>query len=457
MLHIITALLILISLELTKICAHGEDDITYVNSIIEKLNNEKECLLPTYQEVDRLYDIFNGIDASKEAYKLTDDQKLIKETLLDRWPTFRKRVHSVDLIKAAKLRSFLCKIEAYQKAKTSHSVCTERKPLRDAKLVKYIFQDIVNGEDNDGEDNREQDDDSLSLIHRAKPSTSTERYQFDSTTKATILDTQFASSTIDSLYTEPPVTTPLCTTTRPVLEYTESPASTTPYSTQDSSIKELQDAGSTKAPLLISSTTTENPNSNKLYDDIYQRQSWLITNEPPYGYKSPKFIDIEVTGPESTTWKPDYWYDRTHERQTTFPPTNSDEPEFARVARYNPYEIPVIIMTTRSPNYYYDRLYEQRPTTTELPEPEENPYAIPISVRRPNYYDFPDSRSGWFDGFGAPIEFPTTTQKPDLNYWSRQQWPQQDSYYSSYGGGSHYPSKNYYQPPPGLSPYFWDG
>lgn len=108
-----------------------EDNFAFINKIISFLNNEKECQIPTYQEVDELQTVFTELEATHGPDKLmgmlSEDQKLIKDTLLDQWPSFQKRMTSAVVIRSAKLRSFLCKVEYYQRTKTGHSICTDVK------------------------------------------------------------------------------------------------------------------------------------------------------------------------------------------------------------------------------------------------------------------------------------------------------------------------------------------
>lgn len=104
-----------------------EENLTYINKILDLLNNKDECQLPSYADVDELQSRFNELElafGTSFLDRLTDDQKLVREKVLDQWDSFYKMLSSSAYIACAKKRSFLCKIEKYQKAKFGFSICT---------------------------------------------------------------------------------------------------------------------------------------------------------------------------------------------------------------------------------------------------------------------------------------------------------------------------------------------
>lgn len=107
-----------------------EENFYYINQVLDKLNNRDDCQLPTYAEIDELNASFEDLSAQfggreKLNSVLNDDQKLVQETVLDQWDSFQKRMTSGVVIRTAKKRSFLCKIEDYQKAKHGFSICVK--------------------------------------------------------------------------------------------------------------------------------------------------------------------------------------------------------------------------------------------------------------------------------------------------------------------------------------------
>lgn len=115
----------------TNVVAYTEEEnFDYINQILAKLNQKKECQLPTYEEIDELNASFKELDKKYENSEkldsiLNDDQKLVRKTLLDQWESFQRRMTSGIVIRTAKKRSFLCKIEEYQLAKYGFSICIE--------------------------------------------------------------------------------------------------------------------------------------------------------------------------------------------------------------------------------------------------------------------------------------------------------------------------------------------
>lgn len=115
----------------TNVVAYTEEEnFDYINQILAKLNQKKECQLPTYEEIDELNASFKELEKKYNNVEkldsiLNDDQKLVRKTLLDQWESFQKRMTSGIVIRTAKKRSFLCKIEEYQLAKYGFSICIE--------------------------------------------------------------------------------------------------------------------------------------------------------------------------------------------------------------------------------------------------------------------------------------------------------------------------------------------
>lgn len=94
------------------------------------MNNKNECQLPTYQEVDELQNAFKELQklyGPSFDSKLNKDQSLLHRTLLDQWDSFQKRMTSAVVIRSAKKRSFLCRVEEYQVGKYGISICTKTK------------------------------------------------------------------------------------------------------------------------------------------------------------------------------------------------------------------------------------------------------------------------------------------------------------------------------------------
>lgn len=99
----------------------------YINEILSKLNDNNACRLPSFAEVDELQECFRELEmqyGQDLESKLDHDQNLVRATLLDQWDSFQKRMNDAVVIRSAKKRAFLGKIEKYQKAKFGDSVCT---------------------------------------------------------------------------------------------------------------------------------------------------------------------------------------------------------------------------------------------------------------------------------------------------------------------------------------------
>lgn len=138
-------LTVLVLLDLAKhgVNAYSEaENFAYIRKILTKLNNNRECDLPTYEEVDELQKSFSELERTEGEHltdKLSADEKLVRQTLLDQWESFQKRMTSAVVIRSAKRRAFLCKVEEYQKAKFGSSICTQIAD-RDARIIDRIFE-----------------------------------------------------------------------------------------------------------------------------------------------------------------------------------------------------------------------------------------------------------------------------------------------------------------------------
>lgn len=131
--------------------AYTEDENwAFIDKILTLLNNDVKCEIPTIEEVDELQKSFNELEqlyGESLEQKLSEDQKLVRKTLLSQWSSFRERISSAVVIRSAKKRIFLCKIEGYQIGKFGASICTQIKntsgPISDGifeknPLVRYI-------------------------------------------------------------------------------------------------------------------------------------------------------------------------------------------------------------------------------------------------------------------------------------------------------------------------------
>lgn len=108
-----------------------EENLHFIEKVITKLNDTEECQLPSYLEVDELQTAFGELEQQlgpqKFASSLSDDMRLVRTTLLDQWDSFQRRMTSEVVIRAAKRRAFMCKVERYQEAKGGSSICARFK------------------------------------------------------------------------------------------------------------------------------------------------------------------------------------------------------------------------------------------------------------------------------------------------------------------------------------------
>lgn len=136
--------LVFLSASLTRVAAYTEkENLDYIERIIKLLNNRDECELPAYSEVDEMQSAFAELEqqygSSKFESMLSDDMRLVRNTVLDQWASFQQRMSSDVVIRAAKKRSFICKIEEYQLAKYRESVCTRFKNANN-KITDRVFE-----------------------------------------------------------------------------------------------------------------------------------------------------------------------------------------------------------------------------------------------------------------------------------------------------------------------------
>lgn len=106
-----------------------EENFRYINEVLAKLNNNEQCTLPSWDEVDELQRSYVQLEEALGGQeqllaKLNKDQKLVQDTLLDQWTLFQQRMTAGVVIKSSKKRAFLGKVEKYQEAKFGSSVCT---------------------------------------------------------------------------------------------------------------------------------------------------------------------------------------------------------------------------------------------------------------------------------------------------------------------------------------------
>lgn len=99
------------------------DGLSHINKILGFLNNKEKCQLPSYEEIDALQDSFDEQVASHGAAWLDSnpDYKRALDTVLDQW---LQRYLTTRVIKSAKTRAILIKVEKYQMGKYGFSICT---------------------------------------------------------------------------------------------------------------------------------------------------------------------------------------------------------------------------------------------------------------------------------------------------------------------------------------------
>lgn len=119
-----------------------EQNLAYIEKVLDYLNNNRRCTLPTFFEADRLQSCFQELELEwGPAFesRLTEDQRLVRETLLLKWDLFQRLMSSAVVIRSAKKRSFLCRVEDYQVSKFGYSVCTRYKDIR-GPITDHIFE-----------------------------------------------------------------------------------------------------------------------------------------------------------------------------------------------------------------------------------------------------------------------------------------------------------------------------
>ena len=135
--------LLLVLLVGSSASAYSEEkNLAYIGRILDLLNNNLECQLPTYAEVDELERSFAELEASygpQFESRLSNDHNLLRRTLLKHWSSFQKRMTSAVVIRSAKKRAFLGKVEDYQRAKFGDSVCSRFKDSR-GPITDKIFE-----------------------------------------------------------------------------------------------------------------------------------------------------------------------------------------------------------------------------------------------------------------------------------------------------------------------------
>lgn len=138
----IVCLLLLTVGTLGSLAYTEQENLAFIDSVLKLLNNNIECQLPTYDEVDEMQKCFVELEqvyGSELEWRLSDDQKLARKTILDQWSSFQQRMTNAVVIKSAKKRSFICKVEEYQKAKSGESVCARIKDVK-GPITDRIFE-----------------------------------------------------------------------------------------------------------------------------------------------------------------------------------------------------------------------------------------------------------------------------------------------------------------------------
>lgn len=105
-----------------------ETDLEYVDRILGYLNNNDECTLPSFKEVDELQKVFTQMELEQSSSfeaQLSDDQRMVSSILLRKWEEFRKTFNSPVIIESSRIRIFLSRIEQYQLKKFGTSVCAQ--------------------------------------------------------------------------------------------------------------------------------------------------------------------------------------------------------------------------------------------------------------------------------------------------------------------------------------------
>lgn len=104
----------------------------YIASVLEKLNNEETCFVPTFDELDELNLRFVNLEkeyGSDYLNRLTEDQKLLLSTVLDNWESYKQK--AVNMIPSARKRSNLKRVVDYQERKHGSSICRDSKIISD--------------------------------------------------------------------------------------------------------------------------------------------------------------------------------------------------------------------------------------------------------------------------------------------------------------------------------------
>lgn len=106
----------------------GQTDGNMVDLVVSLLDNREKCTLPTYEEIDVAA---KQLEQDPEAARhLAKGGQLLRETVLDQWHSFQKHLRNDNVLKSAKKRAFLSRVEQYQERKFSHSICAQEPDAR---------------------------------------------------------------------------------------------------------------------------------------------------------------------------------------------------------------------------------------------------------------------------------------------------------------------------------------
>lgn len=285
----------------TNVYAYTEEEnFDYINKILAKLNHRNECQLPSYEEINDLNISFKELE---ELYKspvklnsvLNNDQKLVRETVLDQWESFQKRMTSDVVIRTAKKRSFLCKIEDYQLAKYGFSICIETidvtkkssdRIFEKNPIVRYVkhteTNEVINfDETNEVVDTPKIDDnDSVETRNNVLPADDEEEEAYDPladipappASDQGMLENDFGSRREETPTEHPTEPTTTTTTPLPTLERPNLPG-TTPAGMNDADLSIGSPVNAQAEPPIESSYRAE-------IDAIFEDQHSMPSSEP---------------------------------------------------------------------------------------------------------------------------------------------------------------------------------
>lgn len=115
-------------LSITSQCfASSEEDILNCAKILNRLNNDKRCDVPTYEETDTLNNCFHDlVPGGEPKSELVPDLEIAGTTVLYQWASFKKYMFVPKhrgAIRSATHNAFVGKVIQYQKRRYGHSIC----------------------------------------------------------------------------------------------------------------------------------------------------------------------------------------------------------------------------------------------------------------------------------------------------------------------------------------------